>query len=199
MKDGGRRARRRVRFVLAAVIPLALLLGACGIAADPSAHLINKKDVPYGLLSRSPTTTPVSVPSEYVTIYLGGPKRLAAVTRAVPAPASVASALQALGQGPTTAEAAQGLLSPISTAAPLVLSRLGAASVTVSLSPSFTSLEGQEQIVAVAQLVYTVTSFPGIDDVAVRIGGRAATVPSGNGTLTEAPVSRGDYASLAPI
>jgi Sporulation and spore germination len=199
MRDRGRSAGCGVRFQRVAVVAfVALLLGACGIATDPSPRLINKKDVPYGLLSRPPTTATVSV-GEYVTIYLDGPKRLVAVSRAIPAPASVVGVLEALEEGPTTAEAAQGLASPISTAGPLVLSRLGPTSVTVSLSPSFTSLGGQEQIVAVAQLVYTVTALPGIDRVDVRIGGRAAAVPTGDGNLSKTPVSRSEYSLLAPI
>jgi Sporulation and spore germination len=188
------------RFIRLVMIPLTgLLLVACGISPDSSPQPINRKDVPYGLLDRPPATTPVSIPDAFVTIYLDGVQRLVAVSRPVPAPASVRGALVALGQGSTTAEAAQGLVSPISTAVPLLLVNLGAASATVDLSRSFANLGEQEEIVAVAQLVYTMTSFPGIRMVVIKIDGSVATVPTGTGTVTKKPVSRSDYLSLAPV
>lgn len=126
------------------------------------------------------------------TIYLEGPQRLVAVSRDVPAPVTAARVLAALGQGPTSVEASEGLQSPISTAAPLTIWRLGPTSVTVNITNAFTTLAGQNQAIAVAQLVYTLTALPGVDSVGIRIDGKKAKVPTGKGTLSGGPLDRAD-------
>lgn len=201
---------RRVRagrrpFRLAAIAGLlgmlALVASSCGVGSDATPQVIKRRNVPFGLLDRSPPTTSTGLASQYVTIYLDSNAHLVAVSRAVPAPASLSGALAALGGGPTNAEAAQGLESPISTAVPLTLSRKGRHGpiVTVSVSGSFTSLAGADQAIAMAQLVFTVTAFPGVTGVDVRVHGHAAKVPTAKGTLAGGPLVRADYASLAPV
>ena len=184
---------------LAYGVLFALGVSACGLGVDASPQLVNPKQVPFGLLHPSTPTTSPEILGQYATIYLQGPQRLVAVSRDVPAPVTAARVLTALSQGPTSAQAAEGLQSPISTAAPLTLWRLRATSVTVNLAKAFTTLAGENQAVAVAQLVYTLTALPGIDSVRIRIDGKKAKVPTGKGTLSGGPLDRADYATLAPI
>lgn len=181
------------------VVTLAFGLSSCGIAADSSPTFVNKKSVPFGLLRPSPTTTLATPPGEYVTIYLEGPKRLVAVSRNLPAPVTVGAVLHALGDGPTSQQAAEGLQSPISTASPITLWRAGSTTVTVSVSSTFTKLAEEDQTIAVAQLVYTLTALPGVDAVRVRIDGKRAKVPTAKGTLSGSALQRSAYATLAPI
>ena len=192
------RLSRRVA-ALACVALLALGVSACGLGVDASPRLVNPKQVPFGLLRPStPTTSPAFV-GQYATIYLEGPQRLVAVSREVPAPVTAARVLTALGQGPTSVEASEGLQSPISTAAPLTIWRIGTTSLTVNVAKAFTTLAGQNQAIAVAQLVYTLTALPGIDSIGIRINGKRAKVPTGKGTLSGGPLDRADYATVAPI
>lgn len=193
-----RRSAHRATLPLC-VLALALLLSACGIGVDASPNVVNRKQVPFGLLRPSTHTSTPVVPGQYVTIYLEGPQRLVAASREVAAPVSAARVLAALGGGPTSAEASEGLESPISTAAPLSLWRLGTASVTVNVAGAFTKLAGAVQVVAVAQLVYTLTVLPGVRSVSLRIDGKQAKVPTAKGTLTGGPLDRADYGTLAPI
>ena len=178
---------------------LALGVSACGLGVDASPRLVNPKQVPFGLLRPSTPTTSPALVGQYATIYLEGPQRLVAVSRDVTAPVTAARVLAALGQGPTSAEASEGLQSPISTAAPLTLWRLTPTSVTVNVAKAFTTLAGQNQAVAVAQLVYTLTALPGIASIGIRINGKKAKVPTGKGTLSGGPLDRADYATVAPI
>jgi spore germination protein GerM len=67
------------------------------------------------------------------------------------------------------------------------------------MSASFTKLTEQDQVVAMAQLVYTLTLFPEIRAVSVRIDGRPARVPTDKGTLSAGPLHRRDYVALAPL
>jgi len=193
------RLRRRAALKAVAVLVSGGLLSACGVGVDASPVRVSPSRVPFGLLRHStPTTTPTG-PGQYVTIYLEGPQRLVAVSREVPAPVTAARVLRALGAGPTSTEAAAGLQSPISTAAPLTLFRVGPTSVTVNVASSFTSLAGADQAIAVAQLVFTLTALPGIESVSVRIDGKKAKVPTGKGTLRRGPLDRADYSTVAPI
>lgn len=185
---------------MAAVVAVsAVLLTACGVGTDASPHLVPKATVPYGLLNESTPTTTAAPPSQYVTVYFDGPQRLVAVSRPVLVPVSVRSAVAALVQGPTSVEAAEGLESPISTAAPIQLSHLATSTVTVSVASTFTNLSGREQTIAVAQLVFTMTAFPGVDEVSVRMNGKPVAVPTGNGTVGKGALGPQQFASLAPI
>ncbi|MGH8979766.1 MAG: GerMN domain-containing protein [Acidimicrobiales bacterium] len=179
--------------------PLVLLLSACGLGADPSPTIVNSHDVPYKLLAPATTTTQVGPQREYVTIYLDGPQHLVPFSTALPPPVTVRKVLAALDKGPTSTQAAQGLKSPISTAAPLSLASDAGGTVTVDVGSGFTALAEQDQAIAAAQLVYTLTALPHVTSVVIRIDGKHAKVPTGTGTLSGQPLTRADYASLAPI
>lgn len=189
--------QRATGIVLLAV--LSVLLSACGVGLDAAPNVVKRKDVPFGLLRPIPTTTVPAHPAEYVTIYLDGSQRLVAVDRELPSPVTVTSVLRALGAGPTSAEAAEGLQSPISTAAPLVAVRRATTTVTVGVTAAFTKLAEEDQAIAVAQLVYTLTVVPGISSVSIRIDGKRAKVPTAKGSLRAGPLGRADYVTVAPI
>lgn len=178
---------------------LAVLLAACGVGVDGGPNVIAKKNVPYGLLDHSVTTTTTGPPSQYVTLYFEGPQRLVAVSRAVPAPVSVREAVDALANGTTTSEAAAGLQSPVSTATPLSLSHLATSTVTVTVGGTFAALSGHDQTIAAAQLVFTMTAFPDVQQVTIRMNGKLVSVPTANGAVTHGALTRQDFASLAPI
>lgn len=191
--------RRRASVAAGLAAGLSLLLAACGVGLNASPNVVAKKDVPYGLLRPSPPTSVSSTPGQYATIYLDGPGRLVAVARDLTPPVTIARVLRALADGPTSAEAAEGFKSPLSTAAPLSVVHSTSTTVVVGIATSFTSLAEQDQAVAVAQLVFTLTVFPGIESVEIRIDGKRAKVPTASGTLSAGPLTRADYATLGPI
>lgn len=190
-------SRRAASLVWVAVF--SVLVSACGLAVNASPTRVSPKQVPFGLLHKSPPTTSPTRRGQYVTIYLDGPQSLVAVSREVPVPVSAGRVLVALTAGPTSAEAAQNWQSPISTAAPLTLGRLSTTDITVNVTGAFTKLAGADQVIAAAQLVYTLTALPGIQSVTIRIDGKRAKVPTGKGTLNAGPLDRADYATVAPI
>jgi spore germination protein GerM len=183
----------------AALVISALLLAGCGIGAEHSSHVIDPHSVPSGLMAPASTTTDVPAPTANVVIYLEGQQHLVVANRAVSAPASARAALFALAQGVTSAESAQGLVSPISTATPISLGSVESRTAVVNLPSSFASLGGQDQIIAVAQIVYTLSLFPEISRVSVRVGGKPAQVPTQTGRLSAGPLTRADYSNLAPL
>lgn len=199
-RQAGGRGRRWGPLVAAAC---GLALAGCGVGAEASPTIVPSDQVPRALTAHPTSRTTATPPSGYVSVYLVGPERLVAVSVLVARPVTVARALAALAQGPTSAEAANGLESPASSAAPIsdvgtVTSTAGTV-VTVDMGSSFTTLGGQDQILAAAQVVFTVTAFPSVSAVRLKIAGKAASVPTATGSLSSQPLTRADYANLAPI
>lgn len=194
-----RRPRPRRYGVLGAFLAaVAVVLSACGVGTDTSPNLVASKTVPNHLLTPSSPTTTTAPPSQFVEIYFLKGQRLVIVSRAAYAPVSVRSAVKALVEGPTTAEAATGFQSPISTAAPIEVSHLATPTVDVSVGSTFTSLSGRDQTVAIAQLVFTITAFPEVNKVRVFMNGKPVEVPTANGTIGKGPLTKDQFAAIAP-
>lgn len=190
--------KAKPRALVLALVVASVGLSACGISPQADPQTVSAQEIPAGLVSPTTTTKP-RAPTVYVNVYLSTRQRLTAVARGVGEPASIAGALAALQRGPTTLESQEGLESPISTAGPLTLDRQVGDAVVVGIGPSFTNLSSREQLLAVAQIVYTVTAFPSVERVQLRIGGRIAAVPLPSGALSSQWLNRVDYAALAPL
>lgn len=181
---------------MAAAVALGLVLTACGIDTQGTARRVPDDDVPFGLLTEQPDTADPATTGRPVTIYLFGPDRLAPVERRVPGKGLLA-VTKALGAGPTDEELGLGLSSPlpprqIDTAT----SSRGVA--LVDLASSFADLPSQDQSVAIAQLVFTLTGQAGIGRVSFTLDGQPVEVPRGDGALTTDPLAREDFPALAP-
>ncbi len=193
-------ASRRARLFLALVVAGGLIAG-CGIGAESRAELLKRQAVPFGLLApaSSSTSAPSGKTPSLVTIYLQAGTRLVPASRQVPIPVTIDEALNELSHGPTAEESTFGIGSPVAAATPLDLKGEKDGVVSISVSPAFANMGGQDQIVAVAQIVFTVSSFPGVTGVLLLVGKQATQVPTGSGSLVQRPLTRSDYADLAPI
>lgn len=190
-------ARARAGAAASIALLVAVGLASCGVETDESARTIDKDDVPFGLLEAAPeTTTTVAAPSTTASVFLVSEDRVASVTRNVSA-TGVSGVLAALERGATDAEAAQGLRSAVPSAGIERAEVLGA-TAEVELGSSFTTLDPAEQLLAIAQIVYTATALPDIDSVRFQLQGRAVEVPTDGANLAARPVTRSDYQSVAP-
>ena len=175
-------------------------VAACGVPTQQVAHPLPDKDVPSGLLSTgAPTTTtvPTGQQTAVTTICLaqssGGP--LKAVTRQLPMAVSVEGLLQELARPPTQSEQQEGLETALT---PGITGTVEAGVATVALNSDFASDSGANQLVAVAQIVCTLTARPGVGQVQFELSGMTTDVPRGDGSATSGPVSRDDYPQLMP-
>ncbi|MCL4448768.1 MAG: GerMN domain-containing protein [Actinobacteria bacterium] len=160
------------------------------------------------------------VPAE---IFLIKANHLSSLSLAVPYPLSLQEVLDLLVAGPTSAEVAAGfstaipsqtrvsvvslpdIATTVSTGASstVLSSRPDTSSstvagrntgvVTINLNQAFSIVSGQEEVLAVAQLVYTATSIKGINGVSIELDGQPTQVPQANGTLTPGPLTRADF------
>jgi hypothetical protein len=180
---------------------LALLLASCGVPADSKPRPIPDNQVPFDLLAPSTTSPPATtapVATAPVTIFLLGPERLVGVQRTVAAPPSLGTVLASLVQGPTDAEAMQGLRGAINPQTSVLAAQINGDIAVVNVSGAFSGLGVQDQISALAQIVYTATAISGVDGVQIAVNSATVDVPRGDGSTTRDPLRRSDFASLAP-
>jgi len=174
---------------------------SCGVREDGRVHRANPDDVPFGLLEegREPVAAPVPGPRSMVELYFfdEGEGQLAPVERLV-ASSSVPGLLAELERGTTDAESASGLQSALTDAEAIASVGVEGGVAIVDLTESFRELGGGDQLVAIAQMVFTLTGRSDIDEVSLTLAGEPVEVPRGDGSLTSGTLRRVDYESLAP-
>ena len=189
-------ARRAVAAGVLAAVLGTTVLAACGVTPQSKATRIEPDAVPFGLLDDQPTTTSVDAGRE-TTMYLLSDDRLVAVNRSVPDGSSLDDLLGQVITGPTEVEQTLGVTTavPSGTIASVETSR-GIAEV--DLASSFGDIRSREQLLALGQIVYTLTGQPGIGGVRFTVEGKDVTVPLSDGSLSDDPLSRDDFEALAP-
>jgi spore germination protein GerM len=178
------------------IVLLAAGVAGCGVSSQGKATRIDPADVPFGLLDDEPTTTVVTA-GKTTPIYLLSEDRLLPVDRSVAADAGLSDLLKQVIAGPTEVEQTLGITSavPSGSIASVEASR-GIADV--DLSASFGDIRSGDQILALGQIVYTLTSQPGIGGVRFTVEGEDVTVPLSDGRLSDDPLSRDDFKPIAP-
>jgi spore germination protein GerM len=190
----------RARMPTVLVIALAIVgVAACGVPMQRSATKVDKKDVPFELLDKkSSAKSSESAGNEDLVVYFATAERLVPASRRLPPPVTLEDVLSVLRKGPTSAEEATGVRSALPIGSVVGSVSLNGGTATVDLARPFTALSSSDQLLALAQLVYTLTARPGVGQVQFTLEGTSTEVPRGNGALTTAPVSRDDYLDAAP-
>jgi spore germination protein GerM len=197
-----RRPGRRVVAVVALGLAAVTAGAACGIPPDDHATLAAPDSVPFDLLGQAPSVTATTLPfaqTEKATLFLVQGERLAPVQRELPAPVSVDTILEALAAGPTATEVQLGLRTAILAPGLMKSGGVSGGIATIDLGQPFTEIAGRDQIVALAQIVSTVTGLPGVGRVRFTLDGQPVGILRGDGAVTTDTVSRDDYATLAPV
>ncbi|HMD45251.1 MAG TPA: GerMN domain-containing protein [Acidimicrobiales bacterium] len=204
VRFGARRARRAA--VLVTLAALGAAASACGVPNDAMPRPIPLSQVPAGLVNPAhPATTTTTEPGALVpvSVYLVSPggQYLAQAARAVRAPGSLEATIDGLLAGPTVAESATGVTTAITKGSQLLDTtvRSNVALVTVNFDATFGLVNGSQQVLAVAQVVYTVTNFEGRKvGVSFELEGTPLQVPTGSGAQVSRPVTIADYPNLFP-
>lgn len=193
-------SRRPPRLAALVAGLMALVAAGCSAPVDSGPKTLRAASIPEALRSPSSTTS-TSVPSgesEEVTVYYIQGDRLAPVKRRVSPPVTVEKVLQKLFAGPTTAEAVGGLRSAISPDTDILGAPIEARIATVNVSKNFAFGLPTDQIMAVAQVVFTAVEIPGVTGVLFAENGRRQEVPEGDGSSTSAPLGRASYPQVTP-
>ena len=185
---------------------LVIACASCAIPAGGDFQAIPDSEVPYELSSPRTTLAPSAVTTlpgsdtstEAVDAYFISNSRVLKIVRLVAAPAGPDQALATLSALDTQDPALAGLRTAIpKTFSATVSVERGVASVD-STRGLLDTLSPLDQRLAVAQIVLTLTSRPGIGQVLFSVDGVPTGVPRGRGDLAGplTPVTFDDYSSL---
>jgi hypothetical protein len=179
---------RRLILLLAA---LAATLCGCGVGVQSTPEAITVA-LPSGLPSAAPSSGPVPE-----TAFFVRGTRLLAVPRRGGAHGGLRQVLALLTVGPSPEEARNGTRTAVAPQTISVQGLDGRGNLTLGVTRQFTAVVGSDQLLAVAQVVWTVTQFPWVDGVRFVSDGQSLEVPTDHGLVHRA-VTRADYRSVAP-
>ncbi|MGZ8764477.1 MAG: GerMN domain-containing protein [Acidimicrobiia bacterium] len=195
-------ARRvaRAGIVIVVAIPFVVGLAGCGIPEQGSAKPVDDDGVPYRLLDQNSGGIADSgqLGARDAVIYLARDGRLLPTVRSLRPPMTLTRLVRSLGRGPTRPEVDAGIRTALPVEDTPTNVQVVRGTAMVDLPASFTNLSRADQVLALAQIVYTVTSQPGIGQVQFTLDGASTDIPRANRSLTGEPVSREDYFTLAP-
>jgi spore germination protein GerM len=104
--------------------------------------------------------------------------------------------LAELAVGPTGPERSEELSTALSPEVQLSLAELSDGEATVDIDGPAEAPSGWASRRAVAQIVLTATSVPGVDAVRLTLSGAPVEAPLASGELTSEPLTAADYAAL---
>jgi len=187
---------------------LCLLLASCAVPNSGAVDEISTSDIPFGL--NSPET---SVPATTTTVVLTSPltgstfeqadlyfvdgSALKRLRLEIPTPTDLQGVFAALVAGlPDSMNAKVKTVLPVDFAA--VIDVEGGVANVNAKRVYLDSIKPNEQRLAIAQIVLTLTSQPGIGQVTFSVGGKAIGVPRGRGDIAGAGthVTFDDYKML---
>jgi hypothetical protein len=187
---------------------LCMVLASCAVPKSGAVDEINSNDIPFGLnspeTSAPATTTSVVLTSpltgstfEQADLYFVDGSSLERVRLEIPSPTDLQGVFAALIAGlPDPVHTNVKTLLPVDFAA--VIDVEGGVANVNAKRVYLDSIKPNEQRLAIAQIVLTLTSQPGIGQVTFSVGGKAIGVPRGRGDIAGAgtPVTFDDYKML---
>ena len=192
MTSAGRAVGLLPRAVVAAAVAMAL--GGCSVA-------VQDHPVPWGTGPLpGDTAVPVAPPPgpQTVTVFFVGSGRLVARTRSVPNGDPLHEALAALVAGPGPGSTPEPLHSALPGSIHDLDVTVASGVANVVVPDVFDRMGSDKEILAVAQLVFTVMAVPGITGLRLVAGGAPVELPTETGHLVSRAVTREDYGALAP-
>jgi spore germination protein GerM len=176
----------------------AVALASCGV---PEAGLttIEPAELPDALRPSTTTIDPRSDrpgPGDGIAVYWIRDDQLVAATTSVEVAPELPDIVAALERGPGPADHRGAERSAVSRGDVVEGVTQEDAQVTIELDDAFAEVAGSDQVLALGQIVMTLTSLPTVGSVVFRQGDRPVDVPLPDGTLVRRPVLRGDYVSL---
>jgi spore germination protein GerM len=191
----------RRRALAAAVLGLALAAG-CGVQGDGAPRALSPEVVPDELLAPSTPSVQPDEPEtgQVATVYLvDNRERLRPVQRTLPGPALIKGVVDSLLQGATDEEADEGLRSEVPAGTTVNgIDRLDRDVIAVDLSEEFADTTADGELLAQAQIVYTVSQLANVRGVLFLVDGRPREGADDESKLTSSPLTVDDFQDFAP-
>jgi hypothetical protein len=211
---------------LITILAAAALLGACAEGAKSGGPVATGPSEPPATSAPGPTTEPTTdpttepttgggttepttspdptTPSGTVTLEVwfdaGDGSTLARVRRTLPGTQAVGTAaLEALLEGPTDEEIADGIGTQIPPGTELIGISISDGVATVNLSQDYFSGGGAvSEWTRLGQVVWTITQFPTVDGVSIELDGDPVRPFDVDGNFLDRPWTREDFEFIAP-
>ena len=193
-------------------ILLVFLISSCAVPSSGSYSQVPSAEIPFGLnapqTTLPPTTTTVLEPmitdslpvavSEPIDLFFISNSRIIKVQRNVASPAKPSQALSSLVEGPSTSPEFVGLRTALPTTFAATVDVIRGVARVDATRTFLHSLSGLDQKLAIAQIVLTLTSRPGVGQVLFSVDGKLISVPRGRGdsVASGVAVTFDDYSSL---
>lgn len=178
--------------VLIPALALALVGAACGVPLDSAPETVPMEPADGPELGPTPGTEQLPV-----TLYLVGDGGVVGVAHHLASPVDAGSVLDYLFDG--IDPRAVGLRTSIPDGTELLGMVVEGTTARIDLTRDFAAVGGEEELLAVAQVVLTLTDLPEIEAVSFELEGVPTDVPRADGALTGRPVTAADYRTLAAI
>lgn len=168
---------------------------SCGVP-EGQAEPIPRDELPESLRGPETASSAPGSPAESasVAVYWVRDRRLVPEAVTFESSPDASRLIDVLERGP--ASAASGVRSAVSGVDVLADASVHEPSVDVDVGPGFDDLTASEQTLAVAQVVASLTTVPGIEQVSIRRDGEVVDVPLPDGSLVRRPLGREDYATI---
>ncbi|MET8351674.1 GerMN domain-containing protein [Micromonospora sp. NPDC005206] len=176
--------------------PLALvaLLTGCGVPTDDAPRTVRAPRGPFHSAAPADTTAPAGRADE--TVCLVRDNRIVSVVRRVDRVPTVEDQLRHLLAGPGTAERDSDLTSALPGAVNAAGATVSGTQARVAVDAPDDDAGRSDEVLAFGQIVCTLTGRDDVTTVVFLRDGKPLAVPRADGSLSEQPLTRADYAPL---
>ncbi|TFV68382.1 hypothetical protein E4P40_23490 [Blastococcus sp. CT_GayMR20] len=188
---------------MATGVALVLVLGGCGVPTGGPPAVVEQSDVPYGLAAPTPSSsappTPEVAPAPYRIFLVDGADVLVARPRELDGATPrehLAELLAALADAPTAGERTEEMSTSLPPGVRLSVTDLSGGMATIELGLPAEAPTGGAGRRAVAQIVLSASTVPGVDAVRLTVDGEPVEAPLPSGELISAPLTAEDYATF---
>ncbi len=189
----------KYRTVLALVL---LMVTACGVPSQDRPTVIESTTVPFGLLQAAGDEPGPQTDDGRVVrarVYFVRDDALVGVDRALPVRLTkhrASAVMTILMSGPDPTEQVRGLGTAIPPTLRLKIQAVRGPLAVIDLAGDSARVTAAESPLTIAQIVLSVTSLPGIDEVRLTRDHEPLDAPRADGSLTAKSLTAEDYQSL---
>ncbi len=174
-----------------------LVLSGCGFPSQSEPRQLADSELPNGLRPSDTAAPTTVVDTEAATLWFVADNRLVAVRHRLATPITIEMIALDLLAGPNAAEESRGLRTATPDTAAVLQVSLNRGTAVVQLSDAFADIPASDQVLAIGQLVLTLTDFRGVGSVQFVRNDEPIAVPLPTGETSATAVFRDDYISLA--